>query len=68
VGTDAVAEVPAGPVASGRGPVRSDALIDEAGKESFPASDPPATWSGVDRRDMDTDVVVEAAGLVEDSD
>jgi hypothetical protein len=31
---------------------RSDALIDEAGEESFPASDPPATWSGEDARDV----------------
>jgi hypothetical protein len=30
---------------------RSDELIDEAGEESFPASDPPATWSGEDPRD-----------------
>jgi len=29
----------------------TDQLIDEAGEESFPASDPPATWSGTDRRD-----------------
>ncbi len=25
-----------------------DELIDEAGEESFPASDPPASWSGPD--------------------
>jgi hypothetical protein len=36
-------------------PLRSDELIDEAGEESFPASDPPATWSGMDQRDANTD-------------
>jgi hypothetical protein len=30
----------------------SDESVDEAGKESFPASDPPATWSGQDARDV----------------
>jgi hypothetical protein len=49
------------PEGQGSVPVRADELIDEAGKESFPASDPPATWSGVDPRDMDTGAGVEAA-------
>jgi hypothetical protein len=35
--------------------VHSDQLIDEAGEESFPASDPPATWSGRDIRDVRMD-------------
>lgn len=29
-----------------------DEGVDEAGKESFPASDPPSTWSGEDPRDV----------------
>ena len=32
-----------------------DELIDEAGKESFPASDSPATWSGEDQRGVNPD-------------
>ena len=56
-----MAEEPPVTASEGSGPARSDELIDEAGKESFPASDPPATWSGVDRRDMDSEVGVEAA-------
>jgi hypothetical protein len=29
-----------------------DEAVDEAGEESFPASDPPSTWSGEDPRDV----------------
>lgn len=28
----------------------ADALADEMSEESFPTSDPPSTWTGVDRR------------------
>jgi hypothetical protein len=31
----------------------SDESIDEASDESFPASDPPSTWSGGDPTDAD---------------
>jgi hypothetical protein len=48
-------EEPAEPESEKVGPARSDQLVDEAGRESFPASDPPATWSGVDHRDMETE-------------
>jgi hypothetical protein len=37
--------------------IHSDELIDEAGEESFPASDPPATWSGEDPRDVNPNPV-----------
>jgi len=36
----------------------NDWLIDEAGEETFPASDPSSTWSGPDRADP----AVEEAG------
>jgi hypothetical protein len=36
-----------GEPAPGRGEERrDDALVEEAGEESFPASDPPASWAG----------------------
>jgi hypothetical protein len=30
-------------------------MVDEAEEESFPASDPPTSWSGQDSRDVDID-------------
>ena len=36
------------------------ATVEEAGRESFPASDPPATWSG-------PDIVPEPAGEADDA-
>jgi hypothetical protein len=34
----------------------ANGMIDEAGEESFPASDAPTSWSGQDPRDQDVDV------------
>lgn len=33
----------------------ANGMIDEAEEESFPASDPPTSWSGRDPRDVDVD-------------
>jgi hypothetical protein len=58
-----------GPMAQGRGrlsttrisPSSSDEAIDEASEESFPASDPPSTWTGGDTQETEDDREVHPA-------
>jgi hypothetical protein len=33
----------------------ADRMVDDTSEESFPASDPPSTWSGEDERDLTED-------------
>ena len=46
---------------SGQSPAdHANGKIDEAEEESFPASDPPTSWSGQDPRDVDVDETEES--------
>jgi hypothetical protein len=42
-------------------PSSSDEAIDEASEESFPASDPPSTWTGGDTQESEDDREVHPA-------
>ena len=42
-------------------PSSSDEAIDEASEESFPASDPPSTWTGGDTQETEDDREVHPA-------
>jgi hypothetical protein len=56
-----MAQEPSQPSRTTIAPVSADEAIDEASEESFPASDPPSSWSGGDAPETEDEQAVHPA-------